>query len=175
MIMPARMLPGIFRGQLRSSHLSQVTPENSTEWTVEEDKQEPDPGPDFPERSTPQDFEAGPIQRICSLRVHDENFSKDEAILNFSLFPPRTVATGDLMQISALTSDASKHLGHNIWDGDDSSLLMDRKEMLSFIVDPKKYYIFVVTEMSAEASSKHPKLQVSRFQPIYQRCLSISG
>ena len=150
--MSVSMLPGLSRGQSRSSHLHEVSPEHPES-----------PLGNLPKENEEEQHYDGDhhVRRVCSLGVHDENFSKDEAILNLSMFPPGSVAIGDLVRIAALGQDAPKQMSRHIRDGDNVGPGQETTGTFSASLDPKKYYVFVVKEMSVEVSSKHPNLQVS--------------
>lgn len=45
------------------------------------------------------------ISTKCTLWVHDENFSKEDVILNASMFPEGSLQVGDLAEIIAFTAD----------------------------------------------------------------------
>src|SRR5580700_8765172 len=46
-----------------------------------------------------------PVERRCTVWVHEEQYSKEEVLLNLDLFPANTVKPGDLMAIVALNTD----------------------------------------------------------------------
>lgn len=62
-----------------------------------------------------QDVTDLPIGIVCTLGIHDELFSKDEVLLNFSLFDTSRIAVGTPIRMTALEADSpsrsSKHYG----------------------------------------------------------------
>ncbi|KAI9679233.1 MAG: vacuolar membrane-associated protein iml1 [Caeruleum heppii] len=134
---------------------------------------------------------ANQCEKICTLWVHNENFSKEEVILNINAFPCNTVRTGDLVEIVSLKSETSIHDFQHLNDarhgtdqirhsrhytggapetssatGEGSNELKTTDEPFvdeSVQPDPdiRKRYLFIVKDMSSEQKSKQPNLQVS--------------
>lgn len=115
------------------------------------------------------------IERRCNIWVHDENFSKDEVVLNLDLFPD--VAPGELMAIVALKTDSGardfqdkaqtpKTNGEAIVPilpaerGPKSPVQVNGTEV-NYDVDLGKRYLFVAKDMPKEMKSKHAGLEVS--------------
>lgn len=46
------------------------------------------------------------VTLACTLGVHDEAFSKEEVLVNSSLFPPGSLAIGTALRITALEADS---------------------------------------------------------------------
>jgi hypothetical protein len=113
------------------------------------------------------------VERRCTVWVHDEQFSKEEVLLNLDLFPANTVKPGDLMAI--VTDNAVRDLqdrsasskkvleslpasfqpnlnGLDIESHNDCTCNMDHDE---------SRYLFAVKDMSKELKSKQPSLEVS--------------
>jgi DEP domain-containing protein 5 len=121
-----------------------------------------------------------PVERRCVLWIHDEQYSKEEVILNTDLFPVGTVKPGDLLAIVALKTDvavkdfqernASAKKGTEPFS---ASLQPDinveeRKSSTGSVsvdgqhdIDQQKRYLFAVKDMSKELKAKQPNLEVS--------------
>jgi hypothetical protein len=116
---------------------------------------------------------------IASVWVHDENFSKDEVLVNPDTFHHVSFAAGDLVQIVALKSsleirDFENSSGVSLTEGDDpldpkntsndednvSSALASGNGG-SFDVDDNTKYFFIANPFPADLKAKHPSLQVS--------------
>lgn len=118
------------------------------------------------------------IERRCNIWVHDENFSKDEVVINLDLFPD--VKSGELMAIAALKTDSgirdfqdkaqnSKTNGESIAPTTQS----DRGHSISknpvqvngsevnHDVDRGRRYLFIGKDMSKEMKTKQPNLEIS--------------
>lgn len=163
------------RGPQRSSHLRQVsnsgsdTPYNSRPVSVTSDTGtiQHDPVP-----------LKLPVERKCVLWVHDEGFSKDEVILNLSLFPD--VKAGEAMAIVGLKLDTSirdfqdKNQG-SMHESDTLSAGMQRERSSSNPRSPisaspnefknegdlGKRYLFIAQDMPKEMKAKHSNLEIS--------------
>ncbi|KAH6676504.1 vacuolar membrane-associated protein-like protein IML1 [Halenospora varia] len=120
-----------------------------------------------------------PVERKCTLWIHsDENFSKDEVVINLDLFP--NVQAGELMAVMALKTDSgvrdfqeSSQMIRK--DSDTLSANMQRERSNSnpnspggsggthakHDVDPKKRYLFIAKDMSKEMKIKQPHLEIS--------------
>ncbi|SLM34016.1 Winged helix-turn-helix DNA-binding domain [Lasallia pustulata] len=127
------------------------------------------------------------VGRLCPLWIHDDNFSKDQVLLNLALFPRGTVKVGDLIQVvpqSAGTEnkdyehrhDAGPRVKRSHRGGEDDeetpgrepstpSLEASAKEESAFSSgkesDASARYVFKAKEMGSELLSRNPTLQIS--------------
>jgi hypothetical protein len=120
------------------------------------------------------------VERRCILWVHDEQFSKEEVVLNMNLLPEGTVKPGDLLAIVALKADTAgkEFQDKNLLAKKGTELLSasvqvdtsaaERKSLTGSIsvdasqdIDLGKQYLFAVKDMSKELKAKHPTLEVS--------------
>jgi DEP domain-containing protein 5 len=119
------------------------------------------------------------VERRCTVWVHDEQFSKEEVLLNLDLFPANTIKTGDLMAIVALNTDntvrdfqdrcaSSKKVLENLPASFQPSLngldIEPHNECTCNIErdgDLESRYLFAVKDTSKELKSRQPSLEVS--------------
>jgi DEP domain-containing protein 5 len=119
------------------------------------------------------------VERKCTIWIHDEQFSKEEVVLNLDLFPRGSVKAGDIMAIIALKADVTARdfqdkspAPKKVADSLPASLPLDpsmvhRKSSDSTSVDGQhdvdlgRRYLFAVKEMSADLKTKSPSLEVS--------------
>ncbi|KAI9852137.1 MAG: vacuolar membrane-associated protein iml1 [Thelocarpon superellum] len=137
---------------------------------------------------------AGPrrprVRRLCTLWVQDDKFSREDVILNPTIFPPDAVKIGDLVEIAAVESTVAARdfqdvapppvdemqlqEPSNALDGSiqaaieakagDSARSVDVKWNIDDEgdeVDQQRRYLFLVKDLSHEHKSKQPNLQVS--------------
>jgi hypothetical protein len=121
-----------------------------------------------------------PVERRCVLWIHDEQFSKEEVVLNMDLFPAGSIKPGDLMAIVALKTDAAIKDFH-----DKNQPVKKGAEMLSVSLQPdtnfeerkssmgtvsvdgqhdidnEKRYLFAIEDMNNELRAKQSNLEVS--------------
>jgi DEP domain-containing protein 5 len=162
------------RGTQRASHLRQVSNGsseyvNSRPLTAASEYGTVDQDP-VPLKPT--------VERRCNIWVHDENFSKDEVVLNLDLFPD--VKPGELMAIVALKTDSgvrdfvdkaqtSKTNGEDIapivpaeqGHSNPKSPVQVNGTEVNHDVDLGKRYLFIAKDMSKEMKSKQPNLEIS--------------
>ena len=185
--MSANIAPGVTRGQMRASHLRHMStgssmhvnghPERDIKGEVDES-----------EGRGEMDVTPHSEERLCSLWVHDDNFSKDDVLLNLGLFPRGTVKVGDLMQVVALDSESAgkdfehrRHGGQDVKasyrDGEGAQKIIYGKEQATHStvtpakdehassngkdLNPSTRYVFIVKEMGPELISRNPSLQIS--------------
>jgi DEP domain-containing protein 5 len=118
------------------------------------------------------------FERRVEIWVHDEQFSKEDVVLNLSFFPRDRVKAGDLMAIIGLRSDVAKQQAletatKKISESLSGSLqpnatANDRKssEESNSIdsrpdLDLNRRYLFTVKDMTPEMKSKYPNLEIS--------------
>lgn len=118
------------------------------------------------------------VERRCNIWVHDENFSKDEVVLNLELFPD--VKPGELMAVVALKNDSgvrdfvdktqtSKTNGEYIVSivpaeqghSNPKSPVQSNGADVNHDVDLGKRYLFIAKDMSREMKAKQPSLEIS--------------
>jgi hypothetical protein len=113
------------------------------------------------------------IERRCNIWVHDDNFSKDEVVLNMDLFPE--VEYKQLMAIVALKTDSQdkaqtsktnvefsapttqSNRGHT----NPRSPVYVNGSDVNHDVDQGKQYLFIAKDMQKEMKLKHPSLEIS--------------
>lgn len=119
-----------------------------------------------------------PVERKCTLWVHDEGFSTDEVVLNLSLFPD--VKEGDAVAIVGFKMEnsvrdfqdkrqASMHESDTLSAAvaRDRSTSNPRSPVAASLnewkhdVDQGKRYLFLARDMTKEMKAKHPGLEVS--------------
>lgn len=115
----------------------------------------------------------------CHLGVHDESFSKEDALLNIPLFPPGAVVAGDRIRIVALETNITESSNGSRYEYDKRgtayehrasginrpSLILNGSMADYSVVGSRKKpaeisYVFTVKDMQPELSSKHPNLEV---------------
>lgn len=135
---------GMPHGPLRGSHLRQVSTGSLAE---SEDSGKEDFDPAHPD-STEELRQDIPIQRLFTLSIHEENFSKDDVVLNSS--SGHTVHEGELLQLRGLKAN------YKLRDGN-----VHRDKVEDGDIDPLKQYLFTAKAVSQELLSKQPGLQIS--------------
>ena len=184
--MSTNIAPGVTRGQMRASHLRHVSTGSSSKNDPHADK---DLSGDVDASEAPKDTNGtmSSVERLCSLWIHDDNFSKDEVLLNLTLFPRGAVNAGDLIQVVPQSlQTASKDYEHRHDDrqdvkasrrgGEDAEkthrkepsnhpMEASAKEESAFSTgnesDASTRYVFKVKEMGSELLSRNPTLQIS--------------
>ena len=120
------------------------------------------------------------VERICVLWIHDDQFSKEDVVLNMDLFPQGNVKPGDLIAIVALKAEVAirdfQDRNMSLRRGAESlsaSLQPDpqveeRKSPAGSIsidgqhdIDNEKRYLFAVKDMSKELRARQPTLEIS--------------
>jgi hypothetical protein len=118
------------------------------------------------------------FERRVVIWVHDEQFSKEDVVLNLDVFPRDRVKPGDLMAIIGLRSDVTRQqlldlAARKIAESLSGSLLpnpgaTDRKssEDSNSIdgrrdLDLERRYLFAVKDMTLEMKAKYPNLEIS--------------
>jgi DEP domain-containing protein 5 len=115
-------------------------------------------------------------ERKCTLWIHDEQFSKEEVVLNLDLFPAESVKPGDLMAIIALKADVAVReffppkkglenisaslqpdIGAEERKSSKGSINMDTHHD----IDLERRYLFAVRDFSKDLKAKHPNLEIS--------------
>ena len=154
------------RQTLKSSHVRHVS--NSSNDTVRDVK-----STESYDLSRHQSL-AAPISKIVTLWVHDENFSKDEVLVDPDALGKEGIRPGDLIEIIALkttteskdfqqqhdeTSDRDKQ--HNSQRPENTTLRKSLDHGGAVNVDQRTRYLCVAKPVSAEFKVRHPQLQVS--------------
>jgi DEP domain-containing protein 5 len=118
------------------------------------------------------------FERRVEIWVHDEQFSKEDVVLNLDVFPHDRVKAGDLMAIIGLRSDVAKQQGvdfaarkiaeslsgslqpysttNDRKSSEDSNSVDSRRDL-----DLDRRYLFAVKDMTPEMKSKYPNLEIS--------------
>ena len=101
-----------------------------------------------------------PVRLLCSLSIHDENFSKEDVLMNLALFHGSHVKAGTLMQLTALKAsiDAFVHGGksQNAAQKHASAAHVQPEN-----VDVDRHHVFSAKFMSEEMLWKQPNVQLS--------------
>jgi hypothetical protein len=170
-----------FRGPPRSSHLRQIS--NISTKTINSLAPNSSAQGDY---SEPQDDTSNSeavqpkhVQRICTLWVHEDSFSREDVILNFALFPKGSMRAGDLAEIVALRSNSdvrdfqdaapknSRDTG--AFEGSPIGAGAERRRSPSNTLNleenanksqQSKRYVFIAKDMSSEQRLRQPNLQV---------------
>ncbi|KAI9873004.1 MAG: vacuolar membrane-associated protein iml1 [Pleopsidium flavum] len=107
--MPTKPTRGQVRGPTRASLTLNVDTGDSEEtfstFTGHERNAE-DSKADKPP-SDPKDHAQQLVATLCSLGIHDENFSMEDVMLDVDLFPKDTIKSGDLVEIAALRANVA--------------------------------------------------------------------
>lgn len=184
--MSTNLAPGVTRGQMRASHLRHVSKGSSVNNHHRADK---DISGSADTSKAPKDNEetTSTVERLCSLWIHDDNFSKDQVLLNLALFPRGSVKAGDLIQVVPQSSeraskdfdhrhDGGQHVRASYRGGEDAEKDHGKdpfthpseasaKEARAFSTgsdsDACTRYVFQVKEMGSELLSRNPTLQIS--------------
>ncbi len=117
------------------------------------------------------------FERRVEIWVHDDQFSKEDVVLNLSFFPGDRVKPGDLMAIIGLRSDMAKQppldaASRKAIESVPGSLqphsvTSDRKSSEDSSIDGRRdldfdrRYLFTVKDMTPEMKSKYPNLEIS--------------
>ena len=111
--------------------------------------------------STAPKAKSGRAERLlCSLSIHDENFSKEDVVLNLALFQDNDVKTGTLMQLTALKGSIETTVhGGKLQDA------MQKPTTAAHVqpenVDTTRHHVFSAKAMTEEMLVKQPNLQIS--------------
>ena len=187
--MSASIAPGVTRGQKRASHLRHVSTGSSMTNDGHAEKVIKPISGEMDMSEGPKDTSGtmSSVGRLCSLWIHDDNFSKDQVLLNLALFPRGTVKAGDLIQVVPQGSgtenkdyehrhDAGPGVKGSHRGGEDDeetpgkessthSLEASAKEESAFSSgkesDASARYVFKAKEMGSELLSRNPTLQIS--------------
>lgn len=157
------------------SHLRQVSTGSSSADTIDSEvtaihPQASRPGSPGPDQD---DSHLRPFERLCSLLVHDDTFSREDVLVNLSLLPDGTLGIGDLAEIAALRSQVAvrdfqdhyhsarhaRRVGRPRRDPRRTSGSQDGVDE-RFHLDMGKSCCFVVKDLTSAQRSKQPKLEV---------------
>ncbi|KAI9742687.1 MAG: vacuolar membrane-associated protein iml1 [Claussenomyces sp. TS43310] len=115
----------------------------------------------------------------CLLWIHDEQFSKEDVIVNLDLFPPNSVRLGELMAIIPLKTDTGVRDFQDRRPPSTQSFDALRSSFSATLgitngsasgtasadayhdVDLGNRYLFAAKAMSKEMKAKHPSLEIS--------------
>ncbi|MCJ1477617.1 vacuolar membrane-associated protein iml1 [Lambiella insularis] len=107
------------------------------------------------------------VSLVCTLGIHDEAFSKEEVLVNLTLFDPGSLAVGTPIRMTALEADSPRRSFKHYGARGSSA---DQKERVFAKTEPKSpqqaCYLFKANHSSPETVSKHPNLEVSISQHI---------
>ena len=110
--------------------------------------------------TAPQAKSGVSVPFLCSLSVHDENFSRDDFVMNLALFHGSDVKAGTLMQLTALKGNIEP-IDH---DGK-SHNAMQRPLAAAHVqpenLDVSRHHVFSAKAMSEEMLRKQPNAHIS--------------
>ncbi|KAL9120248.1 MAG: hypothetical protein Q9187_003197 [Circinaria calcarea] len=177
-------MPGVPHAEPRGSQLYRVSTGNTDETSsiAEVTGATSEAGTDEHGRLDHQKLAEGesfPASLVCSLGVHDEGFSKEDALLDVSLFPEGTVNVGDYIRIVACDTDS---LLHGTWrpeigrqqatnsHGSSGSIRHDHfqrfRKLRSGLDKPgsklvgDRSYVYVVKKSCVGLNSRQPTIEV---------------
>ncbi|MCJ1390928.1 vacuolar membrane-associated protein iml1 [Xylographa bjoerkii] len=169
-------------GNYQGSQLRYVSSRHDSGAGVSTDDKESNEAPSNGQYNTrdTQDTQHPPISLVCTLGIHDDGFSKDEVLLNASLFPLGGIPVGTPVQLLALkTQSPSRSFKHNGTDDlrrpSSGNMHMPpsfrtksnfRAERTHDKPMQEVSYVFKVKDTSSETTSKHPNLEISVSQQI---------
>ncbi|KAL1953894.1 hypothetical protein VTO42DRAFT_2046 [Malbranchea cinnamomea] len=117
---------------------------------------------------SPRFLSSGLNDQLCSLWVHDENFSREEVLFNPHAFGDTGVQAGDLLEISPLPDDLRESGGRTGRDGLGSEpkrpfagSIRSNSTAASDGKAEQGKFLFLVKPLPPELKSRHPDLQVS--------------
>ncbi|MCJ1460195.1 GATOR complex protein depdc5 [Mycoblastus sanguinarius] len=166
------------RGPIGGSHLRQVSTgsseivENDAATSSEEDlapeQTQKSQDPEMPNRAS--------LKRLCILSVHDEATSRDDVLVNMTLFNVGDLHLGDLMQLTALRGNSTTNDGHITAETDKAKpqgvkeQAGNAQELPSNFgeenLDSNKHHVFTLKRMTQEMLAKQPSQQISISQRI---------
>lgn len=100
------------------------------------------------------------VRRLCSLSIHDENFSKEDVVINLALFHDSIVKAGALMQLTALKATPETVM-HNVKSQNAMQEPMNAADVHPENMDINRHHVFSAKAMSEEMLSKQPNVEVS--------------
>ncbi|KAI9726988.1 MAG: vacuolar membrane-associated protein iml1 [Cirrosporium novae-zelandiae] len=114
-----------------------------------------------------------PVQRLCSIWVHDESFSKEDILFNAAALGDGAVRADDLLAVSAVLPTTSvrqfeplapsqkrRSLLSNDF-GDKSAVITHGEPIERGAEEPQKSFLFVARDISPEVKARYPNLQIS--------------
>lgn len=110
--------------------------------------------------TAPRSVSGVSVRLLCSLSIHDENFSKEDVVINLALFPGSDVKPGTLMQLTALKGSIE-----TVVPGVKSQSAVQNPTTAAHIqpedVDVNRHHVFSAKPTSEEMLLKQPHIQVS--------------
>lgn len=102
-----------------------------------------------------------PSERLlCSLAIHDENFSKEDVVINLALFHDSNVKAGTLMQLTALKENIETTV-HSRESQNARQKSTAAADVQAENVDTTRHHVFSAKAMTEEMLLKQPNLQIS--------------
>ena len=100
------------------------------------------------------------VRLLCSLSIHEENFSKEDVVMNLALFHGTAVKAGTLMQLTALKGSVETNL-----HGMNSPNAIQKPAAAADVepenVDMNRHHVFSAKAICEEMFLKQPNVQVS--------------
>ncbi len=110
--------------------------------------------------AAPQAKSGVSVRLLYSLSIHDENFSKEDVVMNLALFHGSDVKAGTLMQLTALKGSVE-----TIVHGGKSQSAIQKPITAADVqpesLDVNRHHVFSAKAMSEEMLLKQPKTQIS--------------
>ena len=100
------------------------------------------------------------VRLLCSLSIHDENFSKEDVVMNLALFHGSHVKAGTLMQLTALKGSIEAVL-HSGKSQNATQKPTTAAHVQPENVDVDRHHVFSAKSMSDEMLWKQPNVQIS--------------
>ena len=136
------------------------------------------------------------LQKICTLRIHDDAYSKEEVLINKDRFSEIGLDLGSLAEVIPVRQETDlrnyhnvsgeRHGIHNKQRLSAGGISSNRRQSTTRIFDEKgietnvghgaddeRSYVFVVRETTHEVKNKYTNLHVSL--PLNQVCSSLKG
>ncbi|KAI9784851.1 MAG: vacuolar membrane-associated protein iml1 [Peltula sp. TS41687] len=117
------------------------------------------------------------VSAKCTLWVHDENYSKEDVILNPSIFPAGSLQVGDLAEIVAFTADLVTKAPQNSEQRTSSGGGATKEKVPDALgsrdvddggegstdtpISARRRYVFLVKDLGNDQRSRQPNLQIS--------------
>lgn len=152
------------RGPAKASHLRQVSSASidtlSTTRSLSTSHYEPSSAQNGKSAKQPP---TGLNRRLCSLWVHDENFSREEILFNQEAFSETGVKVGDVVEILPVRpSGDTPQPQLSLHDSNaDASPNLSSSTSTKFASSTQSRCLFVVKPLPQEIKSKHSKIEIS--------------
>lgn len=117
------------------------------------------PGPPLAS-AAPETKSGASVRLLCSLSIHDENFSKEDVLINLPLFHQGNVKAGTLMQLTALKA-SSETIIHGVKSHNTLQKRTTAADVPPDHLDINRHHVFGAKAISEEMLFKQPNVQIS--------------